>query len=217
MVTRDYILPPSPVDGDERTAADGRRVRDLIFDQAPMGMALVATSGLILRVNTLAAEIVGRPPAALAGVTLRDVVHPADRDGVMAQLDALVAGTSTYLRAETRLVHGDGRRIWVSVHASCVREVDGSPQLVLAQIEDVTAERTAAAALAQAEELFRTTFEMAPIGMIVTDTAGVLLRVNPAYGHIGRSSIPAELVGLTINTVTHPDDRDFTTAQVKTF
>lgn len=213
-MTRDYILPLSPVSDEERTDAAARRVRDLIFDQAPLGIAVVDTTGLILRVNTAAGQIVGRDLAELAGARLRDVVHPADCDGVTAQLDALVAGTITHLRAETRLVHGDGRRVWVCVHASCVRETDGTPQVVVAQIEDVTEKRRADAALAEAEERFRTTFEMAPIGMILTDTAGVLLRANPAYGEIVGYS-PAELVGTTVITVTHPEDRNLTTTGVE--
>jgi diguanylate cyclase (GGDEF)-like protein/PAS domain S-box-containing protein len=215
VVTRDYILSPDVVAADRRTDAEGRRVRDLIFDQAPLGMALMTTAGLILRVNDAAAEIVGRQPAELVGATLRHVVHPADCDGVMAQLDALVAGTISHLRAQTRLVHADGRRrVWVCVHAACVREADGTPQVVIAQIEDVTERRRADVALAEAEELFRTTFEMAPIGMILTDAAGVMLRVNPAFGEIV-GQLPAELVGRTVNLITHPDDRSVTASQVQ--
>ena len=204
-VTRQYTVPGSPGGVERRTDADARRVRDLIFDQAPLGMALVDVTGRLFRVNAAAAEIVGRDPDELAGATLSQVVHPADCLGVSRQLDALVAGTITTLRAATRLVHDDGRVIWVCVHASCVREHDGSPLCVITQIEDITERRRSAAALAAAEERFRTTFEMAPIGMILTDAKGVLMRANPAFAVIvGR---PLEtLVGTTVRDMTHPDD-----------
>jgi len=212
-VTRQYTLPVTLGGDDQRTDAQDRRVRDLIFDQAPLGMALVDTTGLFLRVNATAAEMVGRDPSDLAGATLSRVVHPADCAGVSRQLDALVAGTITHLRAETRLVHHDGRVVWVCVHAACVRETDGSPQCVITQIEDITARRRSEVALAAAEERFRTTFEMAPIGMILTDAKGVLMQANPAFGVIvGRH--PDTLVGTTVGGMTHPDDLEANSTEV---
>jgi diguanylate cyclase (GGDEF)-like protein/PAS domain S-box-containing protein len=212
-VTRHYTLPVTSGDLEQRTDAEARRVRDQIFDQAPLGMVLVDTTGLLLRVNAAAAAIVGRDPSDLAGATLSQVVHPADCLGVSRQLDALVAGTITHLRAETRLVHGDGRVVWICVHASCVRDTDGTPQCVITQIEDITERRRSDAALAAAEESFRTTFEMAPIGMILTDAKGVVTRANPAFGVIvGRH--PDALTGTMVLDITHPDDVQDQGAQV---
>jgi diguanylate cyclase (GGDEF)-like protein/PAS domain S-box-containing protein len=194
--------------------AGGRRVRDLIFNQAPLGMALVDMTGTLLRVNTAAGDIMGRRPEDLTGATLGDVVHPADCDAVSRQLDALVVGEIQHLRAETRLIHGDGRVVWICVHASCIRETDGTPQCVIAQIEDITERRKVDAAVAQAEERFRTTFDLAPIGMVLTGADGVLSRVNPAYCQIvGRDA--GSLVGGTVDGITHPDDVAITATQVQ--
>jgi diguanylate cyclase (GGDEF)-like protein/PAS domain S-box-containing protein len=177
-------------------------------------MALVATTGLILRVNIVAGEIVGRRPVDMVGTALSDVVHPADRDTVMAELDALVAGGVVHLRAETRVLAEADRVVWVRVHASCIRDDDGSPLYVMAQIEDVTEQRKAVAALAEAEERFRTTFEMAPTGMILTGPDGDLIRANPAYGVIvGRE--PSSLVGLTQHDLMHPDDLEGNLADLR--
>jgi len=177
-------------------------------------MALVGTTGLLLRVNAAAAGIVGRPGDQLVGTALSDVVHPADREAVARQVDALVAGGTVHLRAQTRLVGDDGRVVWVCVHASCVRETDGTPLYVMAQIEDVTEQRRADAAVAAAEERFRTTFDMAPIGMILTDPDGVLLKVNPAYCEIVGLEA-AVLVGTNVRDLTHPDDLSENLSQVR--
>ncbi len=170
-------------------------------------MALVDTAGLLVRVNAAAGAIVGRHPDQLVGTALGAVVHPADRDAVAGRVDALMAGDAVGVRASTRLIHGDGRIVWVSVHASCVRQSDGTPLYVMTEIEDITDRRRDAAAVAEAEERFRTTFDMAPIGMILTSPDGVLLRVNPAYSDIiGRDG--ALLVGTNVRELTHPDDLD---------
>jgi diguanylate cyclase (GGDEF)-like protein/PAS domain S-box-containing protein len=196
------------------TDAQARRIADLVFDQTPLGMVLMDTAGTILRINRACAQIVGRHVDDLVGSDMSAVVHENDRPAVVSQLKALVSGDIDQLRADTRLVHGDGRVVWVGVHAACVREIDGSPQCVITQIEDITERRQAVATVAQAEERFRTTFERAPIGMILTDVHGVLLRVNPAYcAIVGRDA--DALVGANVNIVTHPDDVDDTSAQVE--
>ena len=197
--------------------AEARRVRDLIFNQAPLGMALVDMTGTLLGGQHRRRRHHGAPPRRpedLTGATLGDVVHPADCDAVSKQLDALVVGKIQHLRAETPLIHGDGRVVWICVHASCIRETDGTPQCVIAQIEDITERRKVDAAVAQAEERFRTTFDLAPIGMILTGADGVLLRVNPAYCQIvGRDA--GSLVGGTVDGITHPDDVAITATQVQ--
>jgi diguanylate cyclase (GGDEF)-like protein/PAS domain S-box-containing protein len=113
-------------------------------------MALVATTGLILRVNIAAGEIVERRPVDMVGTPLSDVVHHADRDAVLAQLDALVTGGIVHLRAETRVLADAGRVVWVTVHASCIRDDDGTPLYVMCQVEDITESRQTRERLAHA-------------------------------------------------------------------
>ena len=61
-------------------------------------------------------------------------------------------------------------------------------------------------ALHEAEARFRAAFEGAPIGMALCDLDGRYVQVNPALCRIlGRSE--EELVGLTWQEVTHPEDR----------
>jgi PAS domain S-box-containing protein len=74
---------------------------------------------------------------------------------------------------------------------------------------DVTRRRRTERALQESETRFRSIFEQAAAGMVVTAPDGRLLQVNPAYcrflGYTER-----ELLGMTGPEVTHPDDRDAT-------
>ena len=65
------------------------------------------------------------------------------------------------------------------------------------------------AQLRASEESFRSVFLTAAAGMVVTRLDGTMVQANPAFCRfIGYSE--AELAGLTITAVTHPDDREFT-------
>ena len=70
---------------------------------------------------------------------------------------------------------------------------------------DVAERMHAQAALAEAEERFRSAFEEAPIGMALTSTDLRFLRVNRALCQI-TGYTAAQLEGLPVASITHPDD-----------
>lgn len=75
-------------------------------------------------------------------------------------------------------------------------------------LRDVTNERRAEKALRESEQLFRTIYERAPVGITLVDSrTGRFLEVNSKFCEItGRSE--TELLLSDISSVTHPDDID---------
>ncbi len=68
--------------------------------------------------------------------------------------------------------------------------------------------------LREAHERFRSAFENAPIGMVIADLEGRIIRANPALGDIvGRSA--TDLVGTSASDLTHPDDRESTANELQ--
>ncbi|EQD47169.1 PAS fold domain protein, partial [mine drainage metagenome] len=79
----------------------------------------------------------------------------------------------------------------------------------LCTVRDVTAERAATAALAEADERFRVTFEHAPLGMALVSPQGVLLHVNDALCQMLGRAAP-EVIRLGVSGLTHRADRQAT-------
>ncbi|NVO19672.1 MAG: PAS domain S-box protein [Bacteroidetes bacterium] len=76
---------------------------------------------------------------------------------------------------------------------------------VLVSFVDITARKQAEAALAQSEELFRTAFENATVGVCLVSSSGGFLSVNHALCNmLGYSK--EELLALTLNDITLKDD-----------
>ena len=61
-------------------------------------------------------------------------------------------------------------------------------------------------ALRASEELFRGGFEHSPIGMVLENLDGTLVRVNEAFVQMLGYGKPDELVGVALASITHPDD-----------
>jgi diguanylate cyclase (GGDEF)-like protein/PAS domain S-box-containing protein len=78
---------------------------------------------------------------------------------------------------------------------------------IVSNLHDITDRKASEVALREAEERFRTSFDEAPIGMILVSRTGHVLQTNRAFCELvgyGES----ELVGMSVQTLTHLDDRE---------
>jgi diguanylate cyclase (GGDEF)-like protein/PAS domain S-box-containing protein len=137
-----------------RAAEAARREADALFeaafDDAPIGMALVAPDGGFLQVNAALCELVGYSPLDLCRLTFQDVTHPDDLEEDVRHKADLVAGRARSYTMEKRYVRADGRAVWITVSVSLVRGDDGEPRYFVAQMQDTTNRRHAEDALRHA-------------------------------------------------------------------
>ncbi len=201
-VTRDITL--AKLRADRALAEAHERFRSA-FEHAPIGIALVAPDGRWLQVNRALCEIVGYAESELLARSFQDITHPDDLDADLELVGALVAGEIGSYQLEKRYLHKDGRVIWGRLSRSVARDMSGEPLHFVSEIEDITAAKQAASALAEAEERFRSAFEDAPIGMALVALDGSFLQVNQALCEITGHSSQA-LCATTVHAITHPDD-----------
>lgn len=132
--------------------AASARLRTL-FEQAPIGIALVRRDGTLETVSPMMALLSGYQMAELVEMSLRDLVEPACRDQVGARLEALFEGTMDRSRLEQRYLCKDGRMIWVNTTLSPVRTTSGMTSFALLMVEDTTQDRRNREALIESENL----------------------------------------------------------------
>jgi diguanylate cyclase (GGDEF)-like protein/PAS domain S-box-containing protein len=108
------------------------------FDDAPIGMAIVALDGHWLRVNATLCEITGYTEDELLARTFQDITHPEDLEQNLETLEKVVAGGARTVRFEKRYLRPNGRAVWVNVSSSLMHDSDGNPLHFVSQIEDVT-------------------------------------------------------------------------------
>jgi len=108
------------------------------FDDAPIGMALVAPGGDILRVNRSFAAMLGCRDGALIGTQIADLTHPDDREISGRNLERLTTGEIDSYRVEKRYRTADGTWLWVALSVSMVRDAAGEAVYTIGQVEDIT-------------------------------------------------------------------------------
>ncbi|HEY6761429.1 MAG TPA: EAL domain-containing protein [Baekduia sp.] len=124
----------------EEAMRESERRFERAFADAGVGMLLLGVDGTVQRVNTAAARLFGAPPRRLVGTAIADWQHPDDRDGAVHRSRALVAsdGADHYQR-DARYLRADGRAVHASASVALVRDDDGAPSYVIAQLVDTSA------------------------------------------------------------------------------
>ncbi|MGH9030210.1 MAG: PAS domain S-box protein, partial [Acidimicrobiales bacterium] len=111
------------------------------FEDAPIGIALATTDGVILRANRAYGSILGRSATDVLGASIRDFTHPDDWSRNEFQMRRISEEGSDGYELEKRYIHSDGHEVWAMVHVSCVRDSVGRPRYMIGQIQDVTEAR----------------------------------------------------------------------------
>jgi diguanylate cyclase (GGDEF)-like protein/PAS domain S-box-containing protein len=108
-----------------------------LFEEAPIGVAVLALDGRFQQVNSRLAELTGYSVDQLLATTHEAITAPgdiaADRDG----LAALRSGQISAYRAEKRYRHASGGLLWASVSVSLVRDGEGEPSHFIGQVQDI--------------------------------------------------------------------------------
>jgi diguanylate cyclase (GGDEF)-like protein/PAS domain S-box-containing protein len=108
------------------------------FDDAAIGMALVAPDGQFLRTNRSLCEILGYVEEELLEKTFQDITYPDDLDADLDQVRRMLVGKIRTYQMEKRYFHKDGQVVWVLLSVSMVHDEEGEPLYFVSQIQDIS-------------------------------------------------------------------------------
>lgn len=124
----------------------------IIFEAAPVGMAVVQLDSRFHRTNPAFRAMVGYEDAELAELSLEQLTHPQNRAGEAAALEDLRSGRRAVARCEGRLLCKDGREVWVSRTTTLLQDPRGGPPCALVMAEDITSRQQVEQELRRAKE-----------------------------------------------------------------
>lgn len=121
---------------------DASAEREVLLDQAPVGICRVDGERRMTQVNDTMASILGYTKDELTGLSILDINPPEDRPRTIAAHEAFMAGKQDLYVSERRWLRKNGSLIWCSLKVAPVRPGAGRPPVSLIAIaENVTQQR----------------------------------------------------------------------------
>jgi PAS domain S-box-containing protein len=176
------------------------------FDNAAIGMALIANDGCFMKVNHTLCRILGYSEEELLGKTWVEITNPDDLPGCYDWLKRVKAGAqSSY---EKRFIHKLGYLVWIEVSSSLVRDSHGRIQYYISLFQDIMSRKQAEEALRESEGRYRNIFKNIQDVYYEVTLDGIILEASPSIEDVSLYK-REEIIGKSLSDIyVDPKNRD---------
>ena len=152
----------------EQATMESERMFRLIFDQSPVGVALVALDSFrYVLVNSALCKFLGYTEDELKALTAVDVTHPDYLSDTIEQARRLAHGEIDGIELEKKYLRKDGSSFWGSVSVRPVKDSEGHILHKLIIVQDINERKLAEIRLRESEERYRTAIESCNDGAMI--------------------------------------------------
>jgi PAS domain S-box-containing protein len=109
-----------------------------LFEDSPLGLALLDSTGQIRVANNALARFLGRTVVELSAQSIFGLTVPSEIPQVWLHLQELLAGVREIRQVERKFLRKDGSATWGRVTLSMAGGKTGTERFVMAMVEDVT-------------------------------------------------------------------------------
>jgi PAS domain S-box-containing protein len=149
-----------------------------VFEEGPIGMAIVGLDYLFVKVNPTLCQMVGYTEAELITLTFANITHPDDLEMDVQLAEQLFQGKIPFYKVEKRYFKKNQEILWIMLTVSLVHDEEGKPLYYLVMIEDITERKQLEQELAIREAWLNAFFTYSPVGMAILDDQLRFVQVN---------------------------------------
>jgi PAS domain S-box-containing protein len=140
---------------DRKIAEEALRERETlfrtIFEQAPVGIALIEPSGKLQSFNNIFANFLGYNLTELNRLTFRDITYPDDLVESVEKVEKVLRGEIDSFSLDKRYISKNGDIKWGNLTCTLVRDLKNNPKYFIVIVDDIQARKQAEIMLEQAK------------------------------------------------------------------
>lgn len=184
--------------------------------EVPIGACVLDSNGRFLAANAALAERVGYSIGQLMQRGFPDITHPDEYVGDLQRRTRLLDRKVDQLQVDKRLVHADGRVLWVRLNVRrLLSSSEHSPDTLLVLVQDVATDEAARLALERSEHRLRLALEGSGAGLWDWDLRTDVVEFTRGFSRLVRYEGNDFRRDFYFRTFLHPDDMAQTLAAVE--
>lgn len=152
------------------------------YESGPVGVAILDLRapdlGRFLMVNPTLADFLGRDREGLLGLSVHDVLDPADRDLADALLLDMARGDVREEAVERQFTRPDGSPVWGLCSPKVLPGHDGRPDTLIVHVQNVDAAHRLRTEIDAQHRFVQTVVSNIDVGIIACDPAGTINYFN---------------------------------------
>jgi two-component system cell cycle sensor histidine kinase/response regulator CckA len=181
----------------------------LSLEQLDVAIGIKHANGEVIYANKKFCDLLERPKESIIGKRVEEALPKQTYEQQKALLEKererRLSGKSSVYDLEIEVAGGKTKT--VRVHASPIFDCDKNYLGSIAILTDISRETTALKAVSNAEALLAAVFNVASVGLCITDSEGKVIAANPAHFKIDGYT-QEELVGEVFTKVLPPELRE---------
>ena len=139
----------------------------VIFERAPIGIALADFHGRFFHANPAFQEMFGYTGEELREKSFLSFTHPDDVTASRHLFQRVISGKQPRVRLEKRYIRKDGRIVWADVNYCLHRNPAGKPLYLMGMAENITERKRFEEALRQARDRAERYLDIADVMLLV--------------------------------------------------
>ncbi|HEY9076146.1 MAG TPA: PAS domain S-box protein [Anaerolineaceae bacterium] len=176
-----------------------------MYENAAIGISLIAPDGRVLAVNPVLSRLSGRSESELMQLGGQEITYPEDKDVGRQEFSEVLSGVRDSYQVEKRYIHKDGRVHWMRQSVSAVRDENGRALYMIVIAEDIDERKRAVEELRDSEARFKAMYDNVAVGMAMMSLDRKIIHINQTSARMTGYSLE-ELVGTDPTRLSHPDD-----------
>lgn len=176
----------------QKTLGEREKQFRLLFDEAPIGMAIVSLDQMCVRVNQAYCDLSGYAEEDLLGEMFAMPLHPGDMLQVETEVGQLLLGQTSQFSREVRYRNRAGKTVFVLLQGVLLHDEVNRPHQLLAQAVDISERKQSEQERIQMTNLLRraamlserTTGILEPVQLMQTAVSFIQRQFNFYHVHI---------------------------------
>jgi PAS domain S-box-containing protein len=173
-----------------------------VFDEGPLGVAIVDLDARIQRANPRLCQMLGYSEREIIELGIEGITRPEDWEKNRQPVSRLVHGEIKGYCTEKRYLHQDGSVIWAQLTASLMTDIEGKPTAIIALVEDITERKRTEEILRRSQQKMRLHVQQTPLAVIEWDLEHRVTDWNPGaqriFGYTEKEALGREFSFLVL-------------------